>query len=591
LTGERVVRRLAAILAADVVGYSRLMGLDESGTLDRLKAHRAAIDPLIEAHGGRIVKTTGDGLLLEFASVVDAVTSALAVQRTLAERSAGIADARRMLMRVGIHLGDVIVDGDDIFGDGVNIAARLQEAAEPGGICLSKAVHDNVRGRVEAEFRDGGERTFKNIVAPMHVFHVVAPVSVPARASTATDLGGARRLSVVVLPFVNLSRDSEQEYFVDGLTESLTTELSRIAGSFVIARNTAFAYKGKTPDVKQLGRELGVSYVLEGSMQAAGSRVRLNVQLIDAETGAHLWADRFDGQRDDLFDLQDEIVVRLSRALNVELVAAEAGRAERLRMENPDSTDLTLRGRTVMNRGHSPDDWRRALALFEHAVALDGQNVEGLCGLSACHSLLGLNWATDQPADHLRLAEEAALKALRLAPQNARAHYALGRVLISTDRGEEALGEFERALALDPNMAQVHGILAMSKRFLARPEETEAHAMQALKLSPRDPLVRGWYFQIGASALQLGQHDKAVTWLRRSIEADRNVAHAHFFLASALAHLGRLDEARRASAAGIAIDPSFHVSRMREGAPSKKDKFLAQWEPILEGMRKAGLPD
>jgi TolB-like protein len=580
-------RRLSAIVCTDIAGYSRLMGLDESGTLESLKAHRAAIDPLIAAHGGRIVKTTGDGLLLEFASVVNAVKAALAIQRTMAERNAGVTRDRRLSMRIGIHLGDVIVEGDDIFGDGVNIAARLQEVAEPDGICLSQAVHDSARGRVDAEFQDGGAQTLKNIAAPVRVFRhaVQSPSPSPARE------GATRRMSLVVLPFANLSRDPEQEYFVDGLTESLTTELSRIAGSFVIARNTAFAYRGKSVDVKQIGRELGVRYVLEGSVQTAGSRVRVNAQLIDAESGAHLWADRFDGERTDLFELQDDFVVRLSRSLDVELVAAEVGRAQRLRAENPDSTDLTLRGREAMNRGPSSDHWRAALALFERAVALDGNNVEALSGLSACHSLLGLNWLTDKAAEHMRIAEETALKALALAPQSARAHYALGRVLIGTDRGEEAVGEFERALALDPNMAQVHGILGMCKRFLARPEETEAHALRAMKLSPKDRFLSGWYFQIGSSALQLGQHDKAVTWLRRSIETDRNIAYAHLFLASALAHLDRLEEARASAGAGLAIDPTFRIKRMREDAPSKKAKFLAQWEPILAGMAKAGLPE
>jgi TolB-like protein/Tfp pilus assembly protein PilF len=580
-------RRLSAIVCTDVAGYSRLMGLDESGTLESLKAHRAAIDPLIAAHGGRIVKTTGDGLLLEFASVVDAVKSALAVQRIMAERNAGVTADRRLAMRIGIHLGDVIVEGDDIFGDGVNIAARLQEAAEPGGICLSQAVHDSARGRVNAEFQDGGALNLKNIAAPVRVFrHAVRSPSPPSTSEAET-----RRLSLIVLPFANLSRDPEQEYFVDGLTESLTTELSRIDGSFVIARNTAFAYRGKAADAKQIGREVGVRYVLEGSVQTAGSRVRVNAQLIDAESGAHLWADRFDGDRTDLFELQDDFVVRLSRSLDVELVAAEVGRAERQRAENPDSTDLTLRGRSLMNSGRSPDHWRRALAFFEQAVALDGNNVEALSGLSACHSLLGLNWLTDKAAEHMRIAEETALKALSLAPQSARAHLALGRVLIGTDRGEEAVGEFERALALDPNMAQVHAFLGMCKRFLARPEETEAHALRAMKLSPKDRFISGWFFQIGSSALQLGQHDKAVTWLRRSIEADRNVAHTHLFLASALAHLDRLDEARASAAAGLAIDPNFRIKRMREDAPSKKAKFLAQWEPILAGMAKAGLPE
>ena len=400
-----------------------------------------------------------------------------------------------------------------------------------------------------------------------------------------------RRLSIVVLPFLNLSRDPEQEYVVDGITESLTTELSRIAGSFVIARNTAFSFKGKSLNVQQIGRELGVRYVLEGSVQAAGTRVRVNAQLIDAESGAHLWADRFDSQRGDLFDMQDEIVSRLARTLNVQLTAAEAGRAERLRAQNPDSTDLSLQGSALLNRGRHPTNWRTAVGLFERALSLDGDNVEALCGLSIAHSLLGINWVTDEPEQHVRAAEAAALHALALAPNNARAHFALGRVLIGTDRGEEALGEFERALALDRNMSLAHVNLAMCKRFLARPEETEAHAQAAIRLSPRDVGIGGLYFQIGAAALQLGQFEKAVTWLRRSIEADRSAPYHHLFLASALAHQGALVEARAAAAAGLAIDPNFRIRRMIDGAPSKKPKFLAQWDVVLQGMREAGLPE
>jgi TolB-like protein/class 3 adenylate cyclase/tetratricopeptide (TPR) repeat protein len=584
-----VQRRLSAIVCADVVGYSRLMGADETGTLATLKAHRQVIDPVIAANGGRIVKTTGDGLLIEFPSVVDAVRAGLDVQRLMAGRNAEIAADLRMLLRIGVHLGDVIIDDEDIFGDGVNIAARLQEIAEPGGICLSQPVHDSVRGKLDASFHDGGAQSLKNIAEPVRVYHLALDAGA-VRPYTAPETAG-RRLSIVVLPFVNMSRDSEQEYFVDGVTESLTTELSRISGSFVISRNTAFAYKGKAVDAKQIGRELGVRYVLEGSVQAAGSRVRVNAQLIDAETGAHLWADRFDSQRGDLFDLQDEIVTRLARTLDVELTAAEAGWAERLRAQNPDSIDLTMRGWALLNRGRIPPNWRIAVGQFEQALSLDGNNVEALCGLSNAHGLLGFNWVTDQPAEHFQAAEAAALKALALAPNNPQAHVALGRVLLGTDRGEEALGEFRRALALDRNMAQVHGMISMSMRFLARPEESEEHALTAMRLSPRDVMLGSWNFQIGASALQLGQFDKAVTWLRRSMEATRADSYTNFFLASALAHEGLLDEARAAAAAGLAIDPDFKIRRMIDPSPSKKPKFLTQWEVVLDGMRKAGLPE
>jgi TolB-like protein/class 3 adenylate cyclase len=596
-----VERRLAAIFAADIAGYSRLMVEDEVATVTALRAHQAVVLPLVERHGGRIQDTAGDGILAEFRSVLQAVVCAVEIQRTMAERNAGVPPSRQMRFRIGVNLGDVMYDGVRVYGDGVNIAARLEGVAEPGGVCISEDAFRQIRGKIDIEFVDIGEQSLKNI-RPLRVYRAllvpaseqrvnqIAPEAPLVPPPGVTDTAG-RRLSIIVLPFVNLSGDPEQEYVVDGITESLTTELSRIAGSFVIARNTAFTFKGKSVNVQQTGRELGVRYVLEGSVQAAGTRVRVNAQLIDADSGAHVWADRFDSQRGDLFDLQDEIVTRLSRTLNIELTAAEADRAERLRAQHPDSTDLSLRGRALLNRGRNPANWKTAVELFQRALSLDADNVEALCGLSNAHSYLGINWVTDQPDEHFRAAEVAALRALALAPNNARAHYALGRVLIGTDRGEEAIGEFERALALDRNMSQVHGILAMCKRFLARPEEAEAHALSAIRLSPRDVGIGGWYFQIGAAALQLGQFDKAVTWLRRSIEADRSAPYPHLFLASALAHQGALVEARAAATAGLAVDPNFRIGRMIEGAPSKKPRFLAQWEVVLHGMREAGLPE
>jgi TolB-like protein/class 3 adenylate cyclase len=582
-----VERRLSAIVCADVVGYSRLMGLDETGTLAALKGHRQAVDPLFTENGGRIVKTTGDGLLIEFPSVVEAVRSAVAVQRAMAERNAVVAADRRMLLRIGIHLGDVIIEDGDIFGDGVNIAARLQEVAEPGGICLSQLVHESVRGRVEATFADAGTQSLKNIAQPVRVYRL----GVAAGPRPVAPDAPARRLSIVVLPFLNLSRDLEQEYFVDGLTESLTTELSRIAGAFVIARNSAFTYKGKAVDVKQVGRELGVHYVLEGSVQAAGSRVRVNAQLIDTESGAHLWGDRFDGKRGDLFDLQDEIVTRLARSLDFELTEAEAARVERLRAQDPDSTDLAIRGWALSNRSPSVENFHSAIELFERALAIDERNVDALAGLSLAHGRLALNWLTDNPSEHFQAGERAALQAIALDPGDARAHYALAYSLVGTDRGEQAVGEFERALALNRNLASAHALIGMCMRFIGRPEESEAYARASIALSPRDPQIGSWYFQIGAAALQLGELEKAVLWLRRSVEADRHYATFHFFLASALARQGLIEEAHAVAAAALALDPTFTVRRMRDGAPAKKGKVLTQWEPMLDGMRKAGLPE
>jgi TolB-like protein len=355
---ERVHRRLAAILAADVAGYSRLMGADEVGTARTLREHRKVTDALVAKHGGRLVKTTGDGVLLEFPSVVDAVEYAVAVQEVMARRNEGTPQDQRMQFRIGINLGDILIEGDDILGDGVNVAARLEGIAEPGGICISASAYDQVRGKVMVEFADLGEQTLKNIARPIRAYAVVHSANAHQIAPLPSS---APRLSVVVLPFVNIGGDPEQDYFVDGVTESLTTDLSRISGAFVIARNTAFTFKGKAVDVKKLGTELNVRYVLEGSVQRGGTQLRVNVQLIDAETGNHLWAERFDKPVADLFEMQDEIVSRLANTLNSQLIAVEARRAER--SPHPDATDLCLRRRLVQ-RGPNPRTHRTSARLL-----------------------------------------------------------------------------------------------------------------------------------------------------------------------------------------------------------------------------------
>ena len=356
------VRRLAAILAVDVVGYSRLMGEDEAGTARAVREHREAAAPIIASHGGRIVKTTGDGLLLEFPSVVAAVECAVAIQKLMVERNA--ATAKRVVYRIGVNLGDVLIEGDDILGDGVNIAARLEGLCEPGGVLISGTAYDHVRGRIEADFVDLGEKQLKNIARPVRVYAVKtgSESAAPAPSPSGPNRQGPPRLSMVVLPFANIGHDPEQEHFVDGVTESLTTDLSRIRGSFVIGRNTAFTYKGKPVDLKQIGRELNVRYVLEGSVQRGGNRMRVNVQLIDAETGNHLWAERFDKPLADLFDMQDEVVARLASALNAQLAAAEARRAEEA--ANPNSIDLYFQGLAWYNKGRTPDNVGASAQLF-----------------------------------------------------------------------------------------------------------------------------------------------------------------------------------------------------------------------------------
>ena len=396
-------RRLAAILAADVVGYSRLMGEDEAGTALSVREHREAARPIVAGLGGRIVKTTGDGLLLEFPSVVAAVECAVLIQKLMVERNAGTPEAKRIVYRIGVNLGDVLIEGDDILGDGVNIAARLEGICEPGGVLISGAAYDHVRGRIDADFVDLGEKDLKNIARPVRVYAVKigseggAPASAPA---SEPNRQGPPRLSMVVLPFANIGGEPEQEHFVDGVTESLTTDLSRIRGSFVIGRNTAFTYKGKAADLKQIGRELNVRYVLEGSVQRGGNRMRVNVQLIDAETGNHLWAERFDKPLADLFDMQDEIVARLADALNTELVAAEARRAEQA--PNPDSMDLYFQGLAWYNKGLSSENVAQSRSFFDRALTTDPDNVDALVGSGARGRGRGHNSLRDRSLGGLR---------------------------------------------------------------------------------------------------------------------------------------------------------------------------------------------
>ena len=430
-------RKLAAILAADVVEFSRLAGVDKDRTLARLRALRSdLIDPTMAVHHGRVVKRTGDGILVEFRSVVDAVRCAIEVQNGMVERNAGVPPERRIEFRVGVHLGDVVEESDgDLMGDGVNIAARLEGIAKPGAICLSEDAYRQVRDKIAAEFSDLGDKELKNIARPMRVYAVqfsetvkaptpqgVAPSSLAS--PPLSPVSAPPRLSIVVLPFANIGGDPEQEYFVDGVTESLTTDLSRISGSFVIARNTAFTYKGKPFDVKKIGRELNVRFVLEGSVQRGGSRMRVNVQLIDGETGNHLWAERFEKPVADLFDMQDEIVSRLANTLNAQLIAAEAHRAER--SPHPNSMDLYFQGMAWVNRGSSPEYMAHARGFFERALTLDPQNVEALVGVTSVDALSAAYFMTDDRARRLAAAETALTGVLSLAPKSCHCAFPIG---------------------------------------------------------------------------------------------------------------------------------------------------------------------
>ncbi len=589
-------RKLAAILVADVVGYSRLAGADEDRTLSRLRGLRSdLIDPAIDAHRGRIVKRTGDGSLIEFRSVVDAVRCAIEVQNGLIERNAGLPRERRIEFRVGIHLGDVVEEADgDLMGDGVNIAARLEGVCEPGAICLSEDAYRQVKARLDLAVTDLGPTQLKNIAEPIRVFslQVGAPAAAkPAPPDPPLEKSTPPRLSIVVLPFANLGGDPEQEHFVDGVTESLTTDLSRIRGAYVVARNTAFAYKSKPLDVKTIGRELNVRYVLEGSVQRGGGRMRVNVQLIDAETGNHLWAERFDKSLADLFDMQDEIVARLANALNAQLVAAEARRAEQA--PNPDSMDLYFQGLAWLNKGTTPDNVAKAHGFFDRALAADPGNVDALVWSALADAVAGANAFATDPKAAFAAAEARLAKALSSVPDHALGHLYLGFVEILTKRAAQGIAECEHALELDRNLAQAHALIGLGKDLIGRAEESEAHVVEAMRLSPRDTLASIWMTFTGMAKNQLGSWEQAVAWLRRAIEANRNYPLTYFHLVAALAQLDRLDEAHAAVKAGLALNPAFTISRARAAWTAQSDDptYLAGLEPVFEGMRKAGVPE
>jgi TolB-like protein/class 3 adenylate cyclase/Tfp pilus assembly protein PilF len=583
-------RKLAAILVSDVVGYSRLTGADEDRILARLRTLRSdLIDPTIAVHHGRVVKRTGDGAVVEFRSVVDAVNLAIEIQRAMGERNAEVAPDKRIEFRVGIHVGDVVEESDgDLMGDGVNIAARLQGVAKPGWICISDDAYRQVKSRLNLKVSDLGNTQLKNI-EPIHVYslEVAQRVDVGSKPfSPAPEKHGPPRLSIVVLPFANIGGDPEQEYFVDGVTESLTTDLSRISGAFVIGRGTAFTYKGKAVDLKQIGRELNVRYVLEGSVQRGGNRMRVNVELIDAEIGSHLWAERFEKPLADLLDMQ---VARLANTLNAQLIAAEARRAERA--PTPDSMDLYFQGMAWINKGTTPEHMTQARGFFEHALELDPRNVEALIGTASVDVMANVTYLTDDRVARLALAEAALARALSLAPEHALAHLMMGRIHIFTNRVAQGIAECERALALDRNLADAHAVIGLAKIFGGHPEETETHVNEAFRLSPRDHRAYRWIQFVGTSKLLLGDDEGAVACSRRSIEINRNHPITQFYLAAALAHLGRLKEARSAVQAGLAANPTFTISRFRAAVGSDSATVLAQRERIYEGMRKAGVPE
>ena len=633
--GQVVERKLAAIFAADIAEYSRLMGLDEVGTLRRLQAYRAILDPLISAHRGRIFNTAGDSVVADFASAVDAVECAVAVQDAIEKENENRPFGEQMRFRIGVHLGDVLVDGSNLFGDGVNIAARLQALAAPGGICLSGAVRDQIGTRLPVAFTALGEQRVKNIAQPVRAFRVagagdrvrptlvvgrrrralragmLAPallllIAAPGAAwwlwpgqrsdprpapaiSSVTQPNTAPRLSIVVMPFTNRSNDPQQEYFADGITEDLTTDVARIQGSMVIARNTAFTYKGKAVDAKQIGRELGVRYVLEGSVQRAGNQVRINAQLVDTETGAQIWGDRFDRDAADLFALQNEITARIARALQSQLAIAEARRPT----DHPDALDYILRGRAVLTRPISKENSDEAVTLFETALAFDPKSADAATWLAATLAFRVTDEMSDFPDEDLHRAEKLVAQALAASPNSALAHYVKGQVLFAQSRCGEAIPEYERAISLDRSRAPAYARLGWCKFLTGSADQAIPYFEEAIHLSPHEPAIAPWYGRMGVIYLLQSHTDEAIGWLEKANSENARLAFVHAYLAAGYALKGETERARSELAEAQGLSKLYSsLARVQQYTWYDNPQIRALAEATyFPGLRRAGIPE
>ena len=583
---ERVERKLAAILAADVAGYSRLIGADEEGTLKRLKAHRKElIDPKIAEHQGRVVKVTGDGILTEFPSAVAALRCAAEVQRAMAERNASEAVDRRIEFRVGLHQGDIVVEDGDILGDGVNVAARLEALAEPGGICVSQRIHEDADGKVDAGFEDMGEQRLKNIERPVRV-HRIRREGGQAKGRLALALPD--KPSIAVLPFQNLSGDPEQEYFTDGIVEEIITALSRMRWLFVIARNSSFAYKAKSPDIRQVGRELGVRYVLEGSVRKAATRLRITGQLIDASTGAHLWADRFDGGVEDVFELQDHVTSSVIGAIAPKLEQAEIERAKRKPTESLDAYDYYLRGMASMY-GWTKEGVSEALQLFYKAIEIDPEfaSAYGMAAWSFFWRRAN-GWMTDrkqETSEAARLAGRAAELGHDDAVALSFGGLALGYVAGEVDAG---IALTDRALALNPNLAAAWTVSGWLRASFGDPDLAIEHLMHAIRLNPLDPLMFLTQAFLAFAHFHAGRYDEAWPMAERACHERPNFLGAQRMAAVCNAAAGRLDEARRCVARALQLDPDLRISNLKDRMGPRRAEDFSKY---VEAMRKAGLPE
>jgi adenylate cyclase len=590
MAGARVERRLAAILAGDVAGYSRMMGADEEGTLLRLNAHRREfLEPKIADHRGRIVKRTGDGVLIEFASAVDATRCAVEIQRGMVERNAPVPQDKRIELRIGIHVGDVIIEDSDIFGDGVNIAARLENIAQPGGICLSDDAYRQVRGKLDANFQDAGERELKNIARPVRVYQLQQS----GRTMEVPVLALPDKPSIAVLPFQNMSGDPEQEYFADGIVEEIITALSRFRELFVIARNSSFTYKNRVVDVKQVGRELGVRYVLEGSVRKAANRVRITAQLIDAITGAHLWADRIDGTFDDIFLLQDRVTENVVGAIAPKIEHAEIERTKYKPTGSLDAYDCYLRAMMYFyqwtSESISDGSISEALRLFYRAIELDPAFASAH-GLAAwCYVRRRLSGWMKNPAEEMPELKRLALRASELANDDPVALYSAGWALVHVDGYAEAgAAMLDRALTLNPNMTVAWHVGGWTKIYLGQSNEAIEYFVRAIRLNPLDPVMPRTHTGIAAAQFIAGRYQEAAVSAENGLLQHPNNLTLLRVAAASHALAGQMTDAEKYMARIRHLDPTLRLSRVAALAPCRRADDVARY---VEGMRKAGLPE
>jgi adenylate cyclase len=578
---ESQSRRLAAILSADIAGYSALMGSDEARTVSDLKGHQAVVLPMVGDFGGRVIDTAGDGILAEFPSVVNAVDCAVAIQRKMVERNAAIEPARRMQFRIGINLGDVIYDDNRIFGDGINIAARLEGIAEPGGICVSGKVHEEIRSKLKFAYEDLGDRQLKNIALPVRVYGIRLEGSAARPALALPD-----KPSIAVLPFTNMSGDPEQEYFSDGISEDIITDLSKIAGLMVIARNSSFTYKGRSVDVRAIGRELGVRSVLEGSIRRAGKRVRITAQLNDATTGGHLWADRYDRELTDIFEVQDDVTHRIVDALKVSLSPAEKARLSDTETSNIDAYDCVLRGREIMlGNEKNLETFEQAIEFFMKAVELDPNYSQAYACLGFAYMFDYQNRWTDDPDKSLPTAKEYAHQALEKDPNEPLAHCVAGLAASYEKDLDRAKSEIDIAISLNPNLAVAHSLRGAFGSFSGQPLEAIPEIEQAMRLDPaQNPQFLHF---LGMAYLLAGKYETAAALLRQRILLVPGTDFSRAILISALGHLGEIDEARRVWRELKEINPSYSFTEHIGRQPFKREGDVQR---ITEGLAKAGLP-